>query len=172
MQWLPTTNALSYNIQISTTPTFITVTDSSTTTNTNYLVPNNKLQALLTYYWRVRAVNTGSAGSWSTVFYFVTSTSGIEQISEGIPKDFKLYNNYPNPFNPSTTIKFDVPRQSNVQINIYNSAGKLVEEIFNGSISPGTFQLRWNADNYSSGIYYLRLNSEKYNNVIKMLYIK
>jgi photosystem II stability/assembly factor-like uncharacterized protein len=71
-----------------------------------------------------------------------------------IPSEYYVSQNYPNPFNPSTAIKFSIPEESQVRINIYNSIGEVVENLVNKDYQPGNYEVSWNAQNYSSGIYY------------------
>jgi hypothetical protein len=89
-----------------------------------------------------------------------------------LPTVFKLYNNYPNPFNPATTIKYDVPRGSNISITIYDVLGKEVDKLVNGFIQPGRYEVLWDARNYASGTYFYRFESESYVNVKKMVLVK
>ncbi len=65
-----------------------------------------------------------------------------------------LYQNYPNPFNPSTTIKYSLPVESSVRINIYNSLGEMIKELAAETLPTGNYEVTWNAQNYSSGVYY------------------
>lgn len=76
-----------------------------------------------------------------------------------IPETFTLYQNYPNPFNPSTTISFDVPKESPVQLHIYNILGQEIEVLLNREVSAGRYSVRWDASKYSSGMYFYRLRS-------------
>jgi len=78
----------------------------------------------------------------------------LEVAVDFTPQEFVLYQNYPNPFNPSTTIKYSLPVESNVRINIYNSLGEVIEELVSEMQNYGTYEIIWNAQNYSSGIYY------------------
>ncbi|MEJ2103712.1 MAG: T9SS type A sorting domain-containing protein [Ignavibacteriaceae bacterium] len=71
-----------------------------------------------------------------------------------IPSEYYISQNYPNPFNPSTTIKFSIPEASQIKINIYNSIGEAIEKLADGSYEPGNYELKWNAQNYPSGIYF------------------
>jgi photosystem II stability/assembly factor-like uncharacterized protein len=71
-----------------------------------------------------------------------------------IPSDYYVSQNYPNPFNPSTTIKYSLPVESIVKINIYNSIGEVIEELVSKVQNSGNYEVSWNAQNYSSGIYY------------------
>ncbi|MEO8231973.1 MAG: glucoamylase family protein [Ignavibacteriota bacterium] len=90
----------------------------------------------------------------------------ITSVDDDIPavKDFKLLGNYPNPFNPSTRIVFDLAKRENVSIEIFNQLGEKVNEIFNGEISSGRNEVTWNGLNaenksVSSGIYIYRINT-------------
>jgi len=71
-----------------------------------------------------------------------------------IPSEYYVSQNYPNPFNPATTIKYSLPIESTVNINIYNSLGQMIEELISETQPKGDYELTWNAQNYSSGIYY------------------
>jgi photosystem II stability/assembly factor-like uncharacterized protein len=71
-----------------------------------------------------------------------------------IPSEYYVSQNYPNPFNPSTTIKYSLPVESFVRINIYNAIGEVIEELVSKMQSFGNYEVTWNAQNQSSGIYY------------------
>lgn len=90
----------------------------------------------------------------------------------GIPASFNLYQNFPNPFNPSTTIKYDIPQNSIVKIVIYNSIGQKVQEIYNGETNAGTYEFIWNAGNFASGIYYCTIETNSYLQTKKMMLLK
>jgi photosystem II stability/assembly factor-like uncharacterized protein len=80
-----------------------------------------------------------------------------EQIAVNLtftPSEYYVSQNYPNPFNPSTTIKYALPVESLVRINIYNALGEIIEELVSKAQSSGNYEVTWNAQNYSSGIYY------------------
>jgi PKD repeat protein len=125
--------------------------------------------------WRVYAYNNGMDSIASSNVFIVTlvrSVIGIQQISSDIPERFNLYNNYPNPFNPSTTIKFDVAKMQNVKITVYDVLGRLVNVLVNRQLQPGTFEAKWDASAYSSGIYYFRMESESFSDTRKMVLVK
>ncbi|MCW8804076.1 MAG: T9SS type A sorting domain-containing protein [Ignavibacteriaceae bacterium] len=71
-----------------------------------------------------------------------------------IPSEYYVSQNYPNPFNPATTIKYALPVESQVRINIYNALGEVIEELVSKMQSSGNYGVIWNAQNYSSGVYY------------------
>jgi hypothetical protein len=71
------------------------------------------------------------------------------------PKTFKLYQNYPNPFNPSTNISFDLPESSNIEINIINALGIIVNKYEYGELKSGYYNIKLDLNHLSSGIYFL-----------------
>ena len=73
------------------------------------------------------------------------------------PEKFKVYPNYPNPFNPETTIRYEIPKNGMVDIQIYNLMGQQINENYNLELKPGYYTYTWNASNFSSGIYYYRV---------------
>ncbi len=70
---------------------------------------------------------------------------------------FSLHQNFPNPFNPSTTISFDLARESVVELSVFNSAGQRVASLLNGPVGPGEIRCVWNARELPSGVYFYRL---------------
>jgi hypothetical protein len=84
----------------------------------------------------------------------------------------KHYNNYPNPFNPSTTIKFALPVKTNLSLSVYNTLGEKVAEIFNGEIEAGYHEMMFNASGLSSGIYFYKIESENYSATKKLMLLK
>ena len=94
-----------------------------------------------------------------------------------LPKTTELKNNYPNPFNPSTTIEFDLPRKSHVQLQIFNLSGQLVSTLINGVFSAGSHSVTWNGRDGSgrlmaSGIYFYSLRTETTIQSRKMILLK
>ena len=87
-------------------------------------------------------------------------------------QDFILDQNFPNPFNPSTTISFRTSKSSNVTVTIYNLLGQLVETLFNGNLSAGDHHLMWEASNQSSGVYFCIATSDGIVKSTKLVLIK
>ncbi len=77
--------------------------------------------------------------------------------SDLVPKAFKLEQNFPNPFNPATTIVFELPSQSIVSLSIFNVLGERVATLVNETLSAGRYQIQWSARGISSGVYIYRL---------------
>jgi Secretion system C-terminal sorting domain len=88
------------------------------------------------------------------------------------PKEFTLYQNYPNPFNPTTTIKFALPVDSKVKINVYNTVGQLVETLVDKEMESGYHEVSFDASRLASGVYLYQLQAKDYVSVKKMLLIK
>ena len=83
--------------------------------------------------------------------------------SEGVVTveyDYNLYNNYPNPFNPETVIKFSLKEKSNVTLTVYNITGQKVVELVNGEMEKGSYEKRFDGANLSSGVYIFRLSAQ------------
>ncbi|HEX9005665.1 MAG TPA: T9SS type A sorting domain-containing protein, partial [Bacteroidota bacterium] len=76
-----------------------------------------------------------------------------------VPQAFGLAPNYPNPFNPGTTIRFFLPAPSNVALRIYDLLGREVDVAFEGPVAAGTHEVQWNARNLASGVYFYRLEA-------------
>ncbi|MCP5062141.1 MAG: T9SS type A sorting domain-containing protein [Ignavibacteriae bacterium] len=86
--------------------------------------------------------------------------------------EYKLHSNYPNPFNPTTTIQFDLKETSFVTLRIYNSLGELVTELENGKMGAGSYTRIFDASNLSSGIYYYKLKANNFVEIQKMTLLK
>lgn len=108
------------------------------------------------------------------IHYFGPITLSPNSVKEGITlqKTFMLYPNYPNPFNPTTEIKFTLQNKEKVTLKIYNSIGQVVDELINGEINEGTHSIKYDGSNLASGIYYSVMQSN--NNILtqKMILIK
>ncbi len=89
-----------------------------------------------------------------------------------VTKDFKLYQNHPNPFNPTTRIKFSVPERNNVNIKIFNMIGQEIQEIVNQEYEAGNYNVEFNASNLASGVYFYRIQSGNFVESKKMIYLK
>lgn len=87
----------------------------------------------------------------SIQFFNKDITDADEEKSQ--PAAFKLYNNYPNPFNPTTNLSFYLPKRSEVKIKIYDMLGRLVETVYTGILSMGKHNFTYNAEDLSSGNY-------------------
>ena len=94
-----------------------------------------------------------------------------------LPKHTAVRSVYPNPFNPSVTVEFDLDRQRNVQIAIYDVSGRLVRRLLDEVRSPGTYKVRWNGrsdagSSVATGVYFLRVQSEGWSVHRKIILLK
>lgn len=105
------------------------------------------------------------------VNYTDTLTS-IANNSNDIPEKYDLFQNYPNPFNPSTSIRFDIPKQSAVSITIFDALGREVRLIALGNYSPGRYSVEFDASEFPSGVYFYRLDAEDFTSIKKMMLVK
>jgi len=101
--------------------------------------------------------------------------------SLNIPTSFQIYPNFPNPFNPATVIRFDLPANNkstyHVDLSIYNMRGQFIRKLVDEEKSPGTCTVTWDGcDDFgqqvNSGIYLLKITADEYNTCIKMIILK
>jgi hypothetical protein len=97
---------------------------------------------------------------------------GITKIAREIPGKFDLYQNYPNPFNPSTTIKFDIPKTSNVILNIFDATGREIMSKNFSRIEAGSYEYRFDGSKLSSGVYFYKIKAGSFNAVKRMVLVK
>ncbi|MBK8982766.1 MAG: hypothetical protein IPM38_10715 [Ignavibacteria bacterium] len=146
MSWNLVFNAVNYGLQISTDLNFNNIVHTAQNTqDTLYNVPGTVLNGNTLYFWRVNASNNSGTGVWSAEWIFRTMIVGIENISAEIPSQYKLHNNYPNPFNPSTKIEFDLPEVADVVITVYDFLGRKVKDLVNQNLQAGRYRTEFNA---------------------------
>jgi len=122
----------------------------------------------LRYYYRVRAYNIEGASDNSNIISVIITD--VENTS--YPTFYRLYQSYPNPFNPSTKIKYDLPQSSFVTIKVYDITGKEVKSLVNVQETIGYHEVVFNADDLPSGVYFYRLIAGNYSEVKKMILMK
>jgi hypothetical protein len=104
---------------------------------------------------------------------FKSTIIGIQPISNEVPNGFVLKQNYPNPFNPSTTIRFAIPKASNVTIEVFDVTGRLVKTLANNElVTAGVKEISFDASNLSSGIYFYTMKTAEFTETKKMMLIK
>jgi len=171
--WENDSGMTNYTVQVSAYQDFNSFEDTANVSTNSYTVPNGKLQFFTTYYWRVRGNSSAGPTDWSDVWSFTTGNFiGINSNNSASPKEFKLYSNYPNPFNPSTKIKFDVPQTALTQIVVYDELGRTITTLANSMYKAGQYEIEWNADKLNSGVYFLKMVSDKYIETRRMVLIK
>lgn len=89
-----------------------------------------------------------------------------------LPDNYKLYDNYPNPFNPTTIIKYNLPSAKHVTLQVYNILGQLISTLVDKTQAAGSYSVSFNALNLNSGMYIYRLKAGNYIKTKKMILIK
>lgn len=137
----------------------------------NYFnTPNQYAEQILFYDKSNLFVTDGSEIYKMDVTY--NMPIGIKAISAEIPVEFKIYQNFPNPFNPLTSIKFEVPREEFVKLFVYDMLGRAIETIVNEKLSTGIYKVEFDGTDLASGIYFYSLNAGEFRQSRKMVLIK
>ena len=89
-----------------------------------------------------------------------------------VPKEFAVSQNYPNPYNPTTTISYQLPVDAKVRIAVYNTVGQQVKELVNENQTAGYKTVNFDATELSSGMYIYRVEAGKFSKTMKMMLVK
>jgi len=159
--------------------TILRTTDGSATWATQTSPVNEILTSV--YF---TSPTTGYISTWNGEV-LQTTTGGlsfVEKISGSVPENFSLRQNFPNPFNPTTDILFSIAPPlglplsggdaEGVRLTIYDILGREISTLVNEPLSPGTYRVRWNATNYSSGVYFYTLSTGTFRDTKKMVVVK
>jgi len=120
--------------------------------------------------FRADSVNWVSVSNFGTPSRFVPRTTvsikfrrdrttSVSPVTDGIPVDYRLYPNWPNPFNPITRISYDLPVESRVRLTVYDVLGREMAVLINGYQRAGNQSVLWNAERHSSGVYFYKLEA-------------
>jgi hypothetical protein len=113
------------------------------------------------------------AGTTSGIFRRLRSEFiSIKRIDSKIPGEYRLYNNYPNPFNPSSNIRYDLPKNGFVNLVVFDALGREVETLINEKQNAGTYEATFIASQYPSGVYFYRLTIDNFSGTKKMMLVK
>ncbi|MCK4965588.1 T9SS type A sorting domain-containing protein, partial [bacterium] len=167
---------------------FITVqTDDPNTTETEGIADNSNIIIKMIYDGTEYQLYTDSLGTQSSILHESGLTKEIDfwvkdvvldiRDNRRIPIQFALENNYPNPFNPETTIKYSIAKTSRVTLTIYNVIGQKIKTIVDKEKQPGYYSVKWDGTNdlgqkAASGIYIYRLQADNYIAAKKMIFLK
>jgi hypothetical protein len=100
-------------------------------------------------------------------------TTGLQEESERtLPKEFVLEQNYPNPFNSSTTFRFSLPRESHVELEVFDLLGRRVGTVFSGRLPQGEHSIAWTPKDLSTGVFLYRIRAGEFAFVRKLLLLK
>jgi hypothetical protein len=167
LSWITATetNNSGFEVQRSNGSDFETITfvnGHGTTTETQAYSYSDKNVNVGSYNYRLKQVDFDGTYEYSNVI----------EVDISAPAVFTLEQNYPNPFNPSTKIRFSIPTETDVRLNVYNTLGQEVAEIVNSRLKEGYHEVNFDAVSLTSGIYFYRLEADKFVDVKKMIIIK
>lgn len=134
----------------------------STRNSSGFTFTDKNITASTQYTYRLKAVSP----SGNTIY------SGESMVSVVGPESYNLYTNFPNPFNPATSIKYSIPERSFVSLKVYNALGLEIATLVNSEQEAGEYEVRFDGTPYPSGIYYYQLKSRDYSEVRKMTLLK
>jgi uncharacterized delta-60 repeat protein len=112
-----------------------------------------------------------SRAVYTTIKYSQTTT-GVKQVTLGMPEKYSLEQNYPNPFNPATVIRYSLPVTSYTTLKIYNVLGQEVATLVNEMKQLGSYEVTWDASGMASGVYLYRLQAGNYIDTKKLILLK
>jgi len=127
------------------------------------------------YYWKVCAYSkrdtVWASGSNIKPWSFTIVTVSIDH-QQHIITDYRLYSNYPNPFNPTTTFRYELPKDSRVTLSVFDINGREIARLVNETQPAGCYSLIWNASEVGSGVYFYRIQAGEFQQVKKMVLVK
>lgn len=155
-------------------------------------VSNPEIPVEIAYYDTYPPNAYGYLGTWSVYPFFESGkiiasdmqtglyvmqmsnnpTAITRKTSRYIPSTVELDQNFPNPFNPSTIISFYLPKTSEVTVKIYDSLGRVVDELVSDKLSSGSHNIRWIAKDVAAGVYFYQLKSDDFTLTRKMVLLK
>lgn len=127
-----------------------------------YSFLDNSIEGSGNYYYRLKQIDIDGTYEYSE----------IVEANLGVPNKFELNQNFPNPFNPTTSIQFNLPQESDAKLSVFNVLGEEVVELINNKISAGYHSIQFDGAELNSGIYFYKLESKDFTQIRKMMLIK
>ncbi len=176
LSWSAIPGADRYHVQVSDGPSFgkleALVVDTDTVTTNRFDVPPGLLSSEQNFFWRIRSGITGETTTrWSGWSDQSVIPTVVERLDDTIPSSFTL-ENYPNPFNPSTTIRYSLPEAGDVTLVVFDATGRHVVTLVNGAQPAGLYEATFEAGDLPSGTYFFRLEQGTYRETRAMLLVK
>ncbi|MBN2281537.1 MAG: T9SS type A sorting domain-containing protein [Candidatus Marinimicrobia bacterium] len=168
-------NNLGFNIYKSTKETgdFVKINEAliqgagNSTVQNKYTYIDAEVISGMKYFYQIEDVAQDGKTEKHDIISIMVGEEKLDKVSE-----FQLSNAYPNPFNPATTIEFDIPKESLVELTIYDLQGNILETLVNENKTVGHYKVNWNAENYPSGIYLYHLKAAHYSSIKKCILVK
>ncbi|HTY12022.1 MAG TPA: T9SS type A sorting domain-containing protein [Bacteroidota bacterium] len=127
-----------------------------------YAFKDNSVTTGATYQYKVQSVSTsGEVEDLNTM-----------SVTVDVPKIYSLYQNDPNPFNPSTNISYDLPTSTHVKLRIFDVTGHEIATLVDGQKEAGSYSVQWHASNVASGVYFYRLEAGNFVQTKKLMLLK
>ncbi|HEX9655354.1 MAG TPA: T9SS type A sorting domain-containing protein [Bacteroidota bacterium] len=131
-------------------------------------------------YYHMVSDNAGVHLAWAATFngeqdvYYghISLPVDVAEHSRNVPAEFSLLQNFPNPFNPSTTIQFALPRTGTTLLRVYNTLGMEVTTLVSGNLNAGTHTVNWDASGIPSGVYFYRLEAGEFSQTKKLILLR
>lgn len=140
--------------------------------DTTYSFIPTKLRPLVEYHWEVQAIGRyGTTPCMSRFTFYLQAPSAVSRCDR-VPKEFFLSQNYPNPFNATTQLRYGLPIDARVRIEVFDILGRLVSTVIDECQKGGTYSAVIDCEFFSSGVYWIRMTTEKYTAVRKMVLMK
>ncbi|MCX7983879.1 MAG: T9SS type A sorting domain-containing protein [Bacteroidetes bacterium] len=168
-RWRKTLYADQYQIQVSESRSFLSIYYGSVLTDTSKVYSN--FMNGKTYYWRVRALNMAGEGPWSDIDSFLVVIVGINK-NDYPPDTYALHQNFPNPFNPTTKVRFELPQRVSTKITVYDIRGRELYTVLNQLLDPGYHEVTIDATYLQSGMYFYRIEAGSFTQTRKMVVVK
>ena len=126
----------------------------------------------ITYSYLVNTDGTARPALWWLAQYIQDNPVGVNETASGSPSEYKLEQNFPNPFNPTTNIRYSIIKTSKVTLKIYDILGREVRTLVNTEQAAGQYTVTFDAQNLSSGVYLYQINAGSFTSTKKLVLIK
>lgn len=124
-----------------------------------------------TYSMHVYVLDENGIQSFAYTQEVIVLLTGIDEPTL-VPIKYDLAQNFPNPFNPETQIRFSIPKASHVTLTVYSALGQKVADLLDKEFKPGFYDIKWNGSNLASGVYFYRLKSNGFISTKKMILLR
>jgi hypothetical protein len=126
----------------------------------------------LIVYWPSGLVERMTNVNANQTLYVDECLVAVQSNSNRLPEKFALYQNIPNPFNPVTIIKYQLPKETHVKLEVFDYLGRLVTILINSQQNAGYYEAKFDGEHYSSGIYFYKISIDNYVETKKMILLK
>ena len=174
LEWDSIENFQYYKLERSTDSLFITDVETNYLQYNNYI--DNDLEFNTEYFYRVSAYVNDFWTDYSNVISVMLENVNIAGAND-MPTVYKVHQNHPNPFNPVTTLRYDLPQDAMVNITIYDMMGRVVNNLVSSQQNAGYKSIQWNATNnmgqpVSAGLYLYTIQAGEFRQTKKMVLLK